>query len=96
MFPDPRAETFYDDCDRVADWCVAIVRWSNSPERNRFSLTRAFSPCSSLPATRVVAVTHVRVLRGVQHIVTTSGGQARRTTVRRGVVQGERMPRRYW
>jgi transcriptional regulator with XRE-family HTH domain len=28
VFLDPRAETFYDDWERVADWCVAILRWA--------------------------------------------------------------------
>jgi transcriptional regulator with XRE-family HTH domain len=28
VFLDPRAETFYDDWERVAGWCVAILRWA--------------------------------------------------------------------
>jgi transcriptional regulator with XRE-family HTH domain len=28
VFRDPRAETFYDDWERVADWCVATLRWA--------------------------------------------------------------------
>jgi transcriptional regulator with XRE-family HTH domain len=28
VFLDPRAETFYDDWERVADWCVAALRWA--------------------------------------------------------------------
>ena len=28
VFLDPRAETFYDDWERVADWCVATLRWA--------------------------------------------------------------------
>jgi transcriptional regulator with XRE-family HTH domain len=28
VFLDPRAETFYDDRERVADWCVAALRWA--------------------------------------------------------------------
>jgi transcriptional regulator with XRE-family HTH domain len=28
VFLDPRAESFYDDWERVADWCVAILRWA--------------------------------------------------------------------
>jgi transcriptional regulator with XRE-family HTH domain len=28
VFLDPRAETFYDDWERVADWCVASLRWA--------------------------------------------------------------------
>lgn len=28
VFLDPRAETFYDDWARVADWCVATLRWA--------------------------------------------------------------------
>jgi transcriptional regulator with XRE-family HTH domain len=29
VFLDPRAETFYDDWERVADWCVATLRWAS-------------------------------------------------------------------
>jgi transcriptional regulator with XRE-family HTH domain len=28
VFLDPRAGTFYDDWERVADWCVASLRWA--------------------------------------------------------------------
>jgi transcriptional regulator with XRE-family HTH domain len=28
VFLDPRAETFYVDWERVADWCVAALRWA--------------------------------------------------------------------
>jgi transcriptional regulator with XRE-family HTH domain len=28
VFLDPRAESFYDDWERVADWCVATLRWA--------------------------------------------------------------------
>jgi transcriptional regulator with XRE-family HTH domain len=28
VFLDPRAEAFYDDWERVADWCVATLRWA--------------------------------------------------------------------
>jgi transcriptional regulator with XRE-family HTH domain len=28
VFLDPRAETFYDEWERVADWCVATLRWA--------------------------------------------------------------------
>jgi hypothetical protein len=28
VFLDPRAETFYDDWERVAGWCVATLRWA--------------------------------------------------------------------
>jgi transcriptional regulator with XRE-family HTH domain len=28
VFREPRAETFYDDWERVADWCVATLRWA--------------------------------------------------------------------
>jgi MmyB-like transcription regulator ligand binding domain len=28
VFLDPRAETFYDEWERVADWCVAVLRWA--------------------------------------------------------------------
>ena len=28
VFRDPQAETFYDDWERVADWCVATLRWA--------------------------------------------------------------------
>jgi len=28
VFRDPRAERFYDDWERVADWCVATLRWA--------------------------------------------------------------------
>jgi transcriptional regulator with XRE-family HTH domain len=28
VFLDPRSETFYDDWERVADWCVAALRWA--------------------------------------------------------------------
>jgi transcriptional regulator with XRE-family HTH domain len=28
VFRDPRARTFYDDWESVADWCVAILRWA--------------------------------------------------------------------
>jgi transcriptional regulator with XRE-family HTH domain len=28
VFLDQRAETFYDDWERVADWCVATLRWA--------------------------------------------------------------------
>ena len=29
VFLDQRAETFYDDWERVADWCVASLRWAS-------------------------------------------------------------------
>jgi transcriptional regulator with XRE-family HTH domain len=28
VFLDPRAEVFYDDWERVAEWCVATLRWA--------------------------------------------------------------------
>jgi hypothetical protein len=55
MFLEARAETFYDDCDRVADWCVAILRWSKSLESpRRESIITAFGIRMAAPLGRSV------------------------------------------
>ncbi|MCW2977491.1 MAG: transcriptional regulator, family [Actinomycetia bacterium] len=39
VFLDPRAETFYDDLERVADWCVATLRWAAGRDPHDRSLS---------------------------------------------------------
>jgi transcriptional regulator with XRE-family HTH domain len=39
VFLDPRAETFYDDWERVADWCVATLRWAAGRDPHDRSLS---------------------------------------------------------